>query len=201
MFDKIECKVHGIQADAFERICLPGSELTVLGKLATKESDDGTIKTGVCAAHIFESDLFDISDEPDSCRLRRIARMYDEDDDYLEWTEGMLEEWDHANREERAFLRGQIWHTTWEEKRMTDNEIIKALECAAEWFKEHGRNTNTAIVGICDRAVDLINRQKAEIKKLKKILRELKMEAEMVYKQRDALRKQIKVEEMCGKDE
>lgn len=51
---------------------------------------------------------------------------------------------------------------------MTDNEIIKALESASEWFKEHGRNTNTAIVGICDRAVDLINRQKAEIERLTK---------------------------------
>jgi hypothetical protein len=107
VFDKVECKVHGIQADAFERICLPGSELTVLGRLATKESEDGAIKTGVCAAQIFERDLFDVSDEPDSCRLRRIARMYDEDEDYVEWSDEMLEEWDHANREERAFLRGK----------------------------------------------------------------------------------------------
>ncbi len=45
---------------------------------------------------------------------------------------------------------------------MTDNEIIKDLQCASEWFAEHGRNTNTAIIGICDRALDLINRLQAE---------------------------------------
>ena len=50
---------------------------------------------------------------------------------------------------------------------MTDNEIIKELQCASEWFTKHGRNTNTAVIGICDRAVDLINRQKAEIEWLK----------------------------------
>lgn len=50
---------------------------------------------------------------------------------------------------------------------MTDNEIIKNLENAAEWFSEHGRNTNTAIIGICKESVGLINRQKAEIEKLK----------------------------------
>lgn len=49
---------------------------------------------------------------------------------------------------------------------MTDNEIIKNLENAAEWFSEHGRNTNTAIIGICKESVDLINRQKAEIEQL-----------------------------------
>ena len=51
---------------------------------------------------------------------------------------------------------------------MTDNEIIKELQSASEWFSEHGRNTNTAIIGICDRAVALINRQKAEIERLTK---------------------------------
>lgn len=50
---------------------------------------------------------------------------------------------------------------------MTDNEIIKNLENAAEWFSEHGRNTNTAIIGICKESVALINRQRAEIEKLK----------------------------------
>ena len=49
---------------------------------------------------------------------------------------------------------------------MTDNEIIKELRASSEWFTEHGRNTNTAIVGICDRAIELINRQKAEIERL-----------------------------------
>lgn len=54
---------------------------------------------------------------------------------------------------------------------MTDTEIIiKELQCASHWFANHGRNTNTAIIGICERAVDLINRQKAEIERLNKIL-------------------------------
>lgn len=60
---------------------------------------------------------------------------------------------------------------------MTDNEIIKELQAASEWFTEHGRNTNTAIVGICDRAIDLINRQKAEIEMLKGWERLLKAES------------------------
>jgi hypothetical protein len=49
---------------------------------------------------------------------------------------------------------------------MTDEQIISDLHSASEWFTEHGRNTNTAIIGICDRAVDLINRQKAENERL-----------------------------------
>ena len=50
---------------------------------------------------------------------------------------------------------------------MKDDEITKDLQSAAEWFKAHGKNTNTAIIGICERAADLINKQQAEIKKLK----------------------------------
>ena len=50
---------------------------------------------------------------------------------------------------------------------MTDNEIIKALENVAEWFTEHGRNTNTAVIGISRQALDLIKRQQAEIEDLK----------------------------------
>lgn len=50
---------------------------------------------------------------------------------------------------------------------MTDEEIIEDLQGAAEWFREHGKNTNTAIVGICERAAALIQRQQADIKKLK----------------------------------
>ena len=53
------------------------------------------------------------------------------------------------------------------DKKLTDNEIKKELQSAMEWFAEHGRNTNTAIIGICERTLDLINRQKAEIKELK----------------------------------
>lgn len=33
----------------------------------------------------------------------------------------------------------------WLENGMTDNEIIKVLECSAEWIEQHGRNTNTGI--------------------------------------------------------
>ena len=51
---------------------------------------------------------------------------------------------------------------------MTDNEIVKDLKSAAEWFRGHGKNTNTAIIGICERAADLINRQKTEIERLSK---------------------------------
>lgn len=50
---------------------------------------------------------------------------------------------------------------------MTGEEIIKELQSAAEWFRKHGKNTNTAIIGICERAVDHIQRQSAEIEKLK----------------------------------
>ena len=50
---------------------------------------------------------------------------------------------------------------------MTEAEIMKDLKSAAEWFTEHGRNTNTAIIGICERAIDLINRKNAEIERLK----------------------------------
>lgn len=50
---------------------------------------------------------------------------------------------------------------------MKDIEIIRELLNASKWFAEHGRNTNTAIIGICDRAVDIINRLKAEIDSLK----------------------------------
>ena len=52
---------------------------------------------------------------------------------------------------------------------MTDTEkVIEELQSASKWFAEHGRNTNTAIIGICDRAVDEINGQRSEIERLKK---------------------------------
>lgn len=56
------------------------------------------------------------------------------------------------------------------DKKLTDNEIIKALENVAEWFTEHGKNTNTAVIGISKQAIDLINRQRAEIERLKQIV-------------------------------
>lgn len=49
------------------------------------------------------------------------------------------------------------------------NKIIEELQAASMWFEEHGKNTNTAIVGICARAIDHINRQEAEIEKLTKL--------------------------------
>ena len=49
------------------------------------------------------------------------------------------------------------------------NKIIEELQAASAWFEEHGKNTNTAIVGICARAIDHINRQEAEIDKLTKL--------------------------------
>ena len=55
------------------------------------------------------------------------------------------------------------------EHKYTDEEVIKDLQSACKWFEEHGKNTNRAIVGICERAVDLINRQKAEIERLKSL--------------------------------
>lgn len=57
---------------------------------------------------------------------------------------------------------------------MTDNEIIKELQGASKWFNKHGRNTNTAIIGICNRAVDLINRQQSEIERLEELVYKLK---------------------------
>lgn len=86
------------------------------------------------------------------------------------------------------------------ERKFTDEEVIEALECRMPHDK------------VCIEAYDLINRQKAEIdilvrkhdtlldeiaekdaeiKSLTKALYELKLEAEMVYKQRDALKNQV----------
>lgn len=83
------------------------------------------------------------------------------------------------------------------EHKFTDEEIIKALECCANadclncprWSEEW-------VSGMCNdflpTVLDLINRQKAKIKSLTKILYELKMETEMVYKQRDCLLNRLK---------
>lgn len=56
------------------------------------------------------------------------------------------------------------------DKEMTETEIMKELQSAAEWFTEHGRNTNTAIIGICERAVDLIKDKNNQVKIYKKLL-------------------------------
>jgi hypothetical protein len=49
---------------------------------------------------------------------------------------------------------------------MNDKDIIKDLKCAAEWFTKHGRNTNTAIIDVCKRAVDIIKRHRADRERL-----------------------------------
>lgn len=111
-YDAIECKACGINAERFESMAIPGNVLTVLGKISSKESD-GIVRTGVLVGQISEGDRFDISDEPDSCRMQRIARQYEFDGEEDEggeapiWTESMLAEWDHGNAKERAYLRGK----------------------------------------------------------------------------------------------
>lgn len=51
---------------------------------------------------------------------------------------------------------------------MSDHySVVAELKSAAKWFSQHGRNTNTAIIGICERAVYLIRRQQVEIDVLK----------------------------------
>lgn len=46
---------------------------------------------------------------------------------------------------------------------MTIDKIVNELQSASEWFTEHGRNTNTAIVGICDKAIEFIKCQNADL--------------------------------------
>jgi DNA repair exonuclease SbcCD ATPase subunit len=56
-------------------------------------------------------------------------------------------------------------------------EITEELQNSAEWFEQHGRNTNTAIIGICHRAIEELNRQRGELRKkqvkIHKLLKEL----------------------------
>lgn len=50
---------------------------------------------------------------------------------------------------------------------MTANDIVKDLESVIDWFTKHGSNTNTAVIDISQRAIDVIERQRAEIEKAK----------------------------------
>lgn len=50
---------------------------------------------------------------------------------------------------------------------MTANDIVKDLESVIAWFTNHGSNTNTAVIDISQRAIDVIERQRAEIERLK----------------------------------
>ena len=78
---------------------------------------------------------------------------------------------------------------------MNDNEkVISELKSASEWFTEHGRNTNTAIIGICERAIGLINRLQADKEALingqetlQKYIAEQKAENERLNKECDNL--------------
>lgn len=86
------------------------------------------------------------------------------------------------------------------EHKFTDEEVIKALECCVNGTSEACLKCAFGLTPpypVCKTVVEkyalgLINRQRAEIKSLGKVLHELKQEAEMVYKQRDALRCQVK---------
>lgn len=60
------------------------------------------------------------------------------------------------------------------ERTYTDEDIIKDLICASAWFKGHGRNTNKAIIGICERAVDTIKLLQAENLMYKQYNKQLK---------------------------
>ena len=44
-----------------------------------------------------------------------------------------------------------------------DNSIIHELKACSLWFKEHGRNTNTSIVEVCDRAAEYIKELESKI--------------------------------------
>ena len=74
--------------------------------------------------------------------------------------------------------------------------VLLELKSAAEWFTKHGRNTNSAIIGICKRAYEEINRQQEEIKKLENIERF----ADKLLKKQETEIERLNVElvGMCG---
>lgn len=43
-----------------------------------------------------------------------------------------------------------------------DNNIVHELKASSLWFKEHGRNTNTSIIEVCDRAAEYIKELESE---------------------------------------
>ena len=67
---------------------------------------------------------------------------------------------------------------------MTDNEIIKALECCSDIPEKSCKDNDCPFIAECGAdlhileksALDLINRQKAEIESLKEALKDLKRE-------------------------
>ena len=46
-------------------------------------------------------------------------------------------------------------------------EIINDLRAVAEWFREHGENTNKAVIPICERAAEHIAELQGNLDKLK----------------------------------
>ena len=82
---------------------------------------------------------------------------------------------------------------------MTD-AVVAELKSAAEWFSKHGRNTNTAIIGIVNRAIEVINNQKSEIDILIRKKEALKDEIAELQAENERLRKmECLVKEMVGK--
>ena len=81
------------------------------------------------------------------------------------------------------------------------NEVVAELKSAVEWFSKHGRNTNTAIIGICNRAIEVINNQKSEIDILIRKKEALKDEIAELQAENERLRKmELLVKEMVGKN-
>ena len=47
-----------------------------------------------------------------------------------------------------------------------ESEVIAELKAAAKWYARRGRKENAAIISICNKAVEVITHQRAEIKRL-----------------------------------
>ena len=83
---------------------------------------------------------------------------------------------------------------------MTYNEIIKALEQIASWIcdecKFHGEmcDGDKCEKVVAENALDLINRQKAEIERLEKELMKCKLEKEMLYQTVEEIKSEAKKE-------
>ena len=83
---------------------------------------------------------------------------------------------------------------------MTYNEIIKALERIASWIcdecKFHGEmcDGDKCEKVVAENALDLINRQKAEIERLEKELMKCKLEKEMLYQTVEEIKSEAKKE-------
>ena len=89
---------------------------------------------------------------------------------------------------------------------MTDNEIIKALEATASWVcdecKFHGEmcDGDKCEKVIAENALDLINRQKAEIERLNIELQSMRSAANS-YKMHHETAKSEAIKEVCGEVE